>query len=414
MSAQGDVLPNILLPVIALFVAVVLLHPTLLRSPLWRATITPLASIIGSGFLIAAPLLAEVAGSQAALAMLGIVLLALMIGGIIRFNIAHAEPLQRSGSDTVVVRLGNAGDVALALAYVISVAFYIRLLAAFALSMTPWGNAALAADMLASVVLAAIGLLGWWRGFHGLEWTELVAVSIKLSIIAALLAGLLWHDIANSAWAATGSSAEMTLVERLRMLAGMLLIVQGFETSRYLGHAYSPTLRRRSMLLAQLLAGVIYVGFVLLVQPLLQYLPHGQADETAIISLAGQVAAVLPWMLVVAALMSQLSAAIADTAGAGGLLSQVARASHRTLPQHRAYPLLTVAAIMLIWLFDIFEVVAIASRAFAFYYMVEALLAWRVARLLPARERRIWHVPAFVLMALLLLLVVLFARAAGG
>ena len=53
----------------------------------WRATVTPLASIIGSGFLVVAPLLGSVAGSWSVVAMAGIVLVAYAIGGVLRFNI---------------------------------------------------------------------------------------------------------------------------------------------------------------------------------------------------------------------------------------------------------------------------------------------------------------------------------------
>ena len=410
MSLPGLTLLDALLLAITLATGWLLLHPKLLNNHFWRATVTPLASIIGSGFLIVAPLLGEVAGRHAVLAMLGIVLFAWFIGTIIRFNIAHAEPLEHGGHDAALHALGRIASLALSVAYVISVAFYIRLLAAFALSMTPW-HAASNADLLATVILAGIGILGLLHGFRGLEWTETIAVSVKLSIIAALLLGLLWHDVANASWTNTAAYPTLPLAERLRMLAGMLLIAQGFETSRYLGGAYPAKVRIRSMRIAQVLSGLIYVGFVLLVQPLLQFLPAGKPDETAIITLTRHVALVLPWLLVIAALMSQLSAAIADTAGAGGL---IAEETHRLLRERYAYPLLIAAAILLIWTFDIFQVVAIASRAFAFYYMMEALIAFRAAQLLPAGQRRAWHSPAFLLMALLLALVVVFARAAGG
>ena len=51
--------------------------PWLRRSPLWSVTITPLASIIGSGFLVVAPLLRDIAGPLAAAAML-----CLGVGGV--------------------------------------------------------------------------------------------------------------------------------------------------------------------------------------------------------------------------------------------------------------------------------------------------------------------------------------------
>jgi hypothetical protein len=77
----------------------------------------------------------------------------------------------------------------------------------------------------------------------------------------------------------------------LRMLAGILLVVQGFETSRYLGAAYDAETRIRTMRHAQIISGTIYIVFVALASPLLAAF-HGTRDETAIISMSAQVAAV--------------------------------------------------------------------------------------------------------------------------
>lgn len=54
---------------VATAAGLVLLQPRLMHAPAWRATITPLASIIGSGFLVAGPILAHAAGNLAWLAM---------------------------------------------------------------------------------------------------------------------------------------------------------------------------------------------------------------------------------------------------------------------------------------------------------------------------------------------------------
>ncbi len=59
----------------------------------WRATVTPLASIIGSGFLVLAPLLAATVGSWAPVAMTGIVMLAYADRG----NRALQHRAQREG-----------------------------------------------------------------------------------------------------------------------------------------------------------------------------------------------------------------------------------------------------------------------------------------------------------------------------
>src|SRR5690606_38881785 len=60
-------------------------------SPRWMATVPPLASIIGSGFLVCGPLLAREFGMLAAPAMGLLLLLAYAVGAVIRFNIAEAE-----------------------------------------------------------------------------------------------------------------------------------------------------------------------------------------------------------------------------------------------------------------------------------------------------------------------------------
>jgi hypothetical protein len=60
--------------------------------PLVDATSTPLSSIFGSGFLIIVPILAGAVGPYAVLAMAAVCALAYAVGGVIRFNIKHAEP----------------------------------------------------------------------------------------------------------------------------------------------------------------------------------------------------------------------------------------------------------------------------------------------------------------------------------
>jgi hypothetical protein len=74
-----------------------LLFAPFTRTALWRATVTPLASIIGSGFLESAPLLAHDFGGYAVLAMTLLVVLAALIGWAIRYNIAVVEPQIKQG-----------------------------------------------------------------------------------------------------------------------------------------------------------------------------------------------------------------------------------------------------------------------------------------------------------------------------
>jgi hypothetical protein len=392
--------------ILTLLIAAVLLHPRLRRAEGWRAIVTPLASIIGSGFLVVAPLLGNVAGSYAVLAMAGIVIAAYGIGAVIRFNITHSEAMEADGSGPAGLRLvARTSNLALSVAYVISVAFYIRLLSSFVLSQSAFVSEN-SEVWLATAILAGIGLVGWLRGLKGLEQVETVSVSIKLSIIGAMILVLALYNAGTGQWTAELASVDVGWWTRLRMLGGMLLVVQGFETSRYLGQAYGPGLRSRSMRRAQIISGLIYVVFVVLVVPVLVFLPLGDPTETAIISVTGNVAWVLPFLLILAAFMSQLSAAIADTVGAGGLVSEETAGRLR---QRWSYPLLIAFSVALIWLFDIFEVISIASRSFAFYYMLQAVIAFMVAGKTHSGRRKFLLQTGFSVAVILLALVVGFA-----
>lgn len=401
-------LENALLLSVAIVVVVLLFQPRVRQSQSWRATITPLASIIGSGFLVAGPLLAHAVNSWALLAMSGIVLLAYAIGEVIRYNIRYAEPLLNSdqGSNALLL-VERISGLVLSFAYVISVAFYLRLLASFVLHAMEV-ESELAANLITTAMLVLIALTGLLRGLDGLEVMEETAVDIKLAIIASLLLGLAWFDLA---WL-TEVGNEIVYqplkdwMHSLQLLAGILLIIQGFETSRYLGAKYTAEIRISSMRNAQLLSAMIYLLFIGLALPLLGDF-HSARDETAIITLSAAVAVVLPAMLVVAAVMSQFSAAVADTAGAGGLISEFSR---ERLSPGSGYALVAGLAIILIWSASIFEIITIASRAFAAYYLLQCVVALIASR---GREHLLQRV-GFLLISLILLLVVLFAIPNGG
>jgi hypothetical protein len=166
-------------------------------------------------------------------------------------------------------------------------------------------------------------------------------------------------------------------------------------------------MRARSMRLAQWLAAVIYVAFVALSLPLMGGLVRAEISETAIIEITAEITLVLPAMLVVAAAMSQFSAAVADTIGAGGVIESETR---HTFTARNSYPLIALLAVVLIWTADIFTVIAFASRAFAFYYMLQALLAARLALKAGSGGAGGLRAASYVALALLLLAVVAFAR----
>lgn len=364
---------------IAMVVGVVVLaSPGVRSSEAWRATVTPLASIIGSGFLVLAPLLSSTVGGWAPVAMAGIVALGYAIGATVRFNITHAEAmLERGDAPAAVVDVDRVGQFLLGLAYMISVGFYLRLLAAFVLDQLG-SQSALAARVVTTVILLVIALVGWFRGLHGIEAFEVPAVDLKLVVIGGLLAGMLVHAIGHAS-VALDSFGRFPVAHDaatvFRRLAGMLLVVQGFETSRYLGGYYAAPLRVRTMRRAQLASGAIYVAFAVLVVPLFDHLGNG-SRETAILDAARFVTPLLAPLLVIAAAASQLSAAAADTAGGSEMITQRSRSQRN----NAGYLVVTAGAALVVWATDVFGIVSIASRAFAAYYLCQALVAALVAR----------------------------------
>lgn len=249
----------LLLTVIAL--CAILFIPRIRSHNLWSATVTPLASIIGSGFLIAGPLIVVIVGKYALIAMIGIVVIAYGIGEIIRFNIIYLEPLLQDPSNATrnTHIVDNLSSIILAFAYIISVTFYIRLLASFALHYFT-ENQIVLENILTTAILLFIGVVGFLRGLHALEQLEIFAVTIKLSIIAVLLIGLGIFDLGNTHETLSFFLlSETSIIEKLRYLAGMLLSIQGFETSRYLCQNYSRKVRVKTMRIAQITSGLIYI-----------------------------------------------------------------------------------------------------------------------------------------------------------
>ncbi len=400
---------DFILPLIAFVVAALLLLPAIKDNTVWRASVTPLASIIGSGFLVVAPLLALVVGWAAPLAMLAIVVIAYGLGEISRFNIRHGEPLLQSGeAPALLVMTERVANFTLSLAYIVSVAFYVRLLASFVLTGTRL-DSEIGAQVLTTLILLFIGYAGWRRGLEGLVRIEEYSVSIKLAIIVALLCGLVNYDAAVDFSIREFPAPAGSAWEQLRQLAGMLLVVQGFETSRYLGSEFSAELRIRSMRLAQIISGLIYVAFIVMCMPLLLGLNGLRVDETAIIGLSGHIAMVLPAMLVLAAVMSQFSAAVADTAGAGGLVEEE---SGGLISARYAYVAVIGLGIVLVWTTAVFEIIALASRAFAAYYLSQALSAFQIAGCSSGvRSRRLGRI-SVALASIVLAWIVVFAAPA--
>ncbi len=392
---------NALIIGVTVLTGAILLYPRLANAPLWRAAITPLASIIGSGFLVLGPILDASYGKDALLVMAALCIVAYLFGAAIRFNIRHVEG-QAAGA--MIRRLESASSWALAFAYIVSVAYYLNLLGAFAVSLTDLDDA-FHAKLVTSGVFAVILLVGWTQGFGALERMEQVTVGVKLSIIMGLLFGLGWF-FADRA----GAGELMVKPSQIHGWAavtlafGLLVTVQGFETSRYLGAEYDAETRIRSMRLAQWVSAVIYMVYIAFLS--FSFAPDTiELNETAIIDLMAIVAPILPMLLIAAALSAQFSAAVADTGGAGGLLVELTRGR---VSARVGYAILVAAGLALTWGASVFEIVSYASRAFAVYYALQAAIAARAAFQTAASSGRAWRCGLFAGLAVLGMAIAIF------
>ena len=355
--------------------AILLWSPKLQKLPSWRAMITPLASIIGSGFLVIGPILAVSFGQYAPLVMAALCLVAYFFGAAIRFNIAAIgdQPTRRPNVEEWLETLASG---LLGFAYMISVAYYLNLFGAFGLSLTP-AHDPTNAKLLTTAVFAIILYVGWTRGFRTLESMEYVSVTLKLAIIAGLLVGMAAYFLDKlAAGQLLFLPGQTTGWAAITLSFGLIVTVQGFETSRYLSETYDAETRIRSMHWAQWISAGIYLAYILLLAFVFER-DQLALTETAIVDMMHIVAPILPLLLVAAALAAQFSAAVADTSGAGGLIAEL---SGGKLTPRQAYALLTAIGLYLTWSADVFEIIAHASRAFAAYYAVQAAIAALTAK----------------------------------
>lgn len=358
----------------------------------WSATVTPLASIIGSGFLVSVPLLSGAIGLWAIPAVMALSLLAYLIGGVIRYNIRFVEPALAQGSHekhAIWASLEGVSNLLLIGAYFVSVAYYLSLLSAFLLRLIGV-DGPLAGKIVSTVIVASVAGLGATRGLHGVERAEKFTVALKLSAIAGLVAALVLFGVAlpdGYAWGAELTTAHPIDTETVRFLLGLLIIVQGFETSRYMGQMYDAPTRIQAMKRAQILSAVIYLVFFILMIPLFPFFTS-QADVAGVVDVVGLVSPLLPIVIAIGAIASQFSAAVADSIGASGLISTSTRGMIST---RHGYLLIGAIGCLIIWEAEVVEVVAMASRAFAAYYGLQCVLGAAVARARAETTRSVWY-----------------------
>ncbi len=374
------------------------------RSRVLLATVTPLASIFGSGFLIIVPVLERTLGALAVVGAAGVCAVAWLVGTAIRHCVRVVEPLAASGElDRATRRLERLADAVIVVAYVISVALYLRIMAEYVVSFAVDGGSASAERMLACAAVALIVAVGVLRGFHGLDLLERAAL-VAVLVLTTLLGGALLIDDAR-ALLDTGLRLppvpDLGVGRVLLILGGIVITVQGFETIRYLGDEYDAPTRISASRVAQGVAASIYIGVVAVATPAMGLGTSAGPDDT-LLQVTNRVAPILALPLVLCAVLSQFSAAIADTAAADGNLRGLAHSMRGPLP----YLVTGGAAIVLAATVNTFAIIAVASRAFAAYYAIQALIALRTS---DGTARRV----GYGALALVMTAITLFAEPAG-
>ncbi|MBX3091950.1 MAG: hypothetical protein KF801_05505 [Cryobacterium sp.] len=370
---------------------------------LLSATVTPLASILGSGLLIIVPILERTLGALAFVGAIAISVLAWFIGTVIRHNVAVVEPAMEKGTiDRATSVVHRFADVVIVVAYVISVALYLRIMAQYIVHYFQPGGSTVLEAVIASGAVVLIVLIGVLRGFGGLHTLDQISLTVVLVLTVVLGAALFAND------AALGFGPGISVppipnvdpLTTLLILGGSVITVQGFETVRYLGEHYDATTRIRASRVAQLTAAVIYVAFVIAATPVMGLGTAAGADDT----LLAITARVAPWLalpLVLSAVLSQFSAAVADVSAADGNL----RGLSRLFSGHRPYFVTGIAAIVMASTLPLLLLVSVASRAFAAYYGLEAVIALRTSS-------GFWRKLGFGSIAVLMFGIALFAEPA--
>ncbi len=374
------------------------------RRAVLTAAVTPLASILGSGLLIIVPVLESTLGALSVFGVVAICAVAWLLGTVIRHNVLVVEQRAADGTlDPATARLGKLADGVIVVAYVISVALYLRIMAQYLVRLFDSSGSARWEPVIASSAVVLIVAIGVVRGFAGLDRLDRVSLVAVLVLTTVLGGVLLLHDASSVLSGTTRlppvpSTSPLTV---LLVLGGIVITVQGFETVRYLGDEYDAPTRIRASRVAQLVAASIYVGFVAVATPVMGLGTPAGADAT-LLDITGRIAPWLALPLVLSAVLSQLSAAIADTAAADGNL----RSLHRWFTPPRPYLLCGVAAIALAATVPTLTIVAVASRAFAAYYALQAVVAARTSTGVLRRS-------GFGVLALVMVGVTVFARAAS-
>ena len=384
---------------VLVILSVALYRPRVQASISYQATVVPLANIMDVGFIMMSPIIVVLVGYTAPLFMLALCLLAIANGFAISYNIRHYEPL--IGTRDPANAIAAVAKWALFGASVVNIAYYAQLM--MSLVLAPLGiYTPDRVTATAVVILLSIAVIGYRWGLGSLNRIGDKTTAFNISAVFAVLAAFVAYNIQEAVagrWelAAYDPPVDATT---FRQLIGFFAIVQGFEASRYLGKQFSAKVRISTMRRAQYIAAVAFV--TLLASTLLLYSQvRPEADAMAVFAVSEHVSAFLPWLLLVAAIGSQLSAIVNASSSRSDLLIE---ATHDTIPRKYTFLLLLIPASLIVVFTDVTDAVAVASRVFAGYFTIQAALAGFLA----VRARSWLAVVGFAAIGLVMAFIMIF------
>jgi hypothetical protein len=352
-----------------------LYRPKVQASATYKAMVVPLANIMDVGFIVLSPIIVVLVGYDAPWVMLGLCLLAIFMGFAISYNINNYEPLV--GKPDKLHRWNSAALWSLVLASVANIAYYALLL--MTLVLLPIGDlySPELASATAAALLAALMVYGFVKGLAKLNDLGNKTTAFNLAAIVAVLVAFAIFNIQRLVgtdfdWPDFNAPND---AETFRKVLGLFALVQGFEASRYLGAYFSTEVRIKTMRSAQYIASIVFVLFVAL-SLILFATVKVKPDAAAIFTVSSEVSVFLPFLIMAAALGSELSAIVNATESRTDMLAQ--QVGDR-LTKRWTFPLLLVPTILVVLLTDVTSAVALASRVFAVYYLLQAYIAGRLA-----------------------------------
>jgi hypothetical protein len=201
----------------------------------------PLAEIMDVGFIVFSPIIILLFGYGAPLAMLALCLLAILTGFAISYNINNYEPLV--GRPDPLHRWNSFALWALVAASIVNVAYYAQLL--MTLVWLPLGDLYSPGLVTASaaVLLGILAIYGFAKGLWALNELGNRTTAFNLSAIVAVLVAFATFNLQRLVggdfnWPHFDAPDD---AEAFRKLLGLFVLVQGFESSRYIGATFPQT-----------------------------------------------------------------------------------------------------------------------------------------------------------------------------